>query len=399
MGEVLLRLRVKRAWDLPKTDAFSLIDPFFKLETSKGEKFETKHAQDDGDPVFDDTFLVHLPCGLSEGTVNGKVSLSLFDQETFSSRAVGECELDFSKHGKISEMQPVTLEISVKDKFKKKGAKPAMVELAVEGAVYSYATMKKKMMKMAKGTLFNDELQRLYVPQEGGKVFLGVEYEVGGLDFKLFQTVPGIVFVLDLDVEGTKLTEVRRRIFADGEEIVPGLVAYSETKLDDVELKTDFNTVIASMYTAEPTSVQSFGELAGSHGWQGSLNFEKATHKLSGVDIDLKHEEIGMPVFNGESIIIADWDKDAVDMKLCALSESVASGEVGYDLTIRGQSITKSKMQYGTPATKFGKYSVGYMIKIDNLPYGVQLQDVIMMRQNLSNPVKRSVQDILGLMV
>jgi hypothetical protein len=68
-------------------------------------------------------------------------------------------------------------DVQLKDKYKKRIGEPAVITVAVEGAVRDYATLRHDMTGVH-GVLFDDINRRIYAPlEQTGLLYVGVEYE------------------------------------------------------------------------------------------------------------------------------------------------------------------------------------------------------------------------------
>lgn len=69
----------------------------------------------------------------------------------------------------------ISRRIELKSKYLKQGKDPWLF-LSVEGAVQTYQSLRSRLSGVP-GPIFDDRKQRAYLPQDGGRFFLGVEYE------------------------------------------------------------------------------------------------------------------------------------------------------------------------------------------------------------------------------
>eukprot|EP00798_Chlamydomonas_sp_ICE-L_P021182 gene21182-28082_t len=258
--------------------------------------------------------------------------------------------------------------------------------------ILSYASMR-NMWAAAPGVICNDQQQRLFIPLQdpnAGPLILGIEYEQGGMvDFKIFVTAPGNTTHIDLFLGGRPKTKIRRRLFPQGETIAPGLTAFQEIKMDDVPADTDFNALTVIAHDASYLGGTNAAEVVRAHGWAGALNFEKACRTLNNIDVDKKEEEIFMMVDPNETVLIIDWDKDDVDIKLAILTTPTTSDKA-YDLTISGQKCKVIKID--------GKYHVGRIVELDDVAYGSSLKAIEIHRLQLTRMRTYSIQGLTRIM-
>ncbi len=111
----------------------------------------------------------------------------------------------------------------------------------------------------------------------------------------------GAMFTDMMFQSGHGKTKLRRREFANGTVVAPGLplLAFEEIKLDDVPIAQDFGQILVFAFDSTPIGSTSALEVVRAHGWRGSLGFEQASRTLHNVIIDPYEEEIFMDVDPG----------------------------------------------------------------------------------------------------
>ena len=72
------------------------------------------------------------------------------------------------------------------------------------------------------------------------------------------------------------LLQVRRRVYRNGHQVIPGLTAYEEIKLDDVPLDTDFRQLLVLCFDQQLIFSTNSDVIVTAHGWKGALGFHDA---------------------------------------------------------------------------------------------------------------------------
>mmetsp|Transcript_44122 Transcript_44122/g.114281 ORF Transcript_44122/g.114281 Transcript_44122/m.114281 type:complete len:401 (-) Transcript_44122:228-1430(-) len=399
MAMAVVSFRVLGGRDLPKTDTFSATDPFLKGLTSNGAEFETSRKSDTANPTWKERFVLSLPCGPPGGPpLGGWVELTLYDEDPLRNSRVGSCRLDLSSFNSLQAMKYLELPVEVKDKYKRRDGKTSTISVAVEGAVLDYPTLRASLAGLP-GVLFDDANRRLYAPLEaGGRLYLGVEYERAEVDFKIYTTSSQPGLYVDLINQGKAHTKLRRRTYAGGRQVVPGLRAFEELKLDDVHVASDFGKVLAVWFDAVLCRQSSAGAVVSAHGWRGALNFPAACSTLHDIHVDHHEEEVGMFINPGETMLLVDWDKDDADIKLAVVPTATTQNK-GYDFCITGADVKKTCELFNPPKTKVGGVSVGRIFELDDVPYGTAFNHMAILEFDLSNMRSASVQAVTNIMI
>jgi len=289
-------------------------------------------------------------------------------------------------------------DVQLKDKYKKRIGEPAVITVAVEGAVRDYATLRHDMTGVH-GVLFDDINRRIYAPlEQTGLLYVGVEYESDEVDIKLFTTSPQTGLYVDLINQGKVHTKLRRRVYQHGKPLIEGLVAYEELKLDDLKMRSNFNAVMAVWFDASLCRHTNAGEVVSAHGWHGALNFQAACHTLHGIHVDEGEEEVGMVVQGGETVLLVDWDKDDADIKLGVIPTPTTQNK-GYDFAILDADVKKTCELFNPPKIKVGGLPIGRIFELDDVPYGTAFQQMAILEYDLTNMRSTSVQTVTNIML
>jgi len=174
------------------------------------------------------------------------------------------------------------------------------------------------------------------------------------------------------------------------------------TRLDagagpQVPVWSDFRGVSVLCFDSRESARASCGAIVAAHGWRGSLDFDAAKATLRGIAADDDKREIWMTAVDGEAMLVVDWDDGNVDMKL-AVIPSEASQSKGYDLTIRGEGIKKSSQLFTPPRRACGRFDVGRVFELDDVPYGTALDRMEVFQYSLTNGRQYTVQEMTGIM-
>eukprot|EP00878_Enallax_costatus_P009989 GHUV01010427.1.p1 GENE.GHUV01010427.1~~GHUV01010427.1.p1 ORF type:complete len:410 (+),score=104.60 GHUV01010427.1:469-1698(+) len=380
--EVLLQFTVIRGIDLPKTELTSKIDAYIKVKCASFSA-KTSTREDDNNPKWDQSFYFTSAIGPNRCPY-GTVTLELWDSNTFKDSHIGTATMNFSQ---LQPAQLKYLELPLqwtKDKYGQQG-KQSRLAVAVPGWVATFGTLMQPLSQVP-GALFNTAERRAYVPVPHptlppGVVYLACEYETDSVDFKVYICAPNTPLYVDLAMMGRQHTKVRRRVYSQGKPIMPGLTAYEEVKLDDVPLSTDFSQLLVLCFDKQLLWTGNAGNVVSAHGWKGALNFESACRSLHNVEIDHHEREIYMRVFDNvpggpsfsepEALLLVDYDKDDVDIKL-ALLDNPASLDKAWDLTIHsGQMVKKTSEIFVPPKMKLGgKFQLARIYELDDVAYG-----------------------------
>jgi hypothetical protein len=102
----------------------------------------------------------------------------------------------------------------------------------------------------------------------------------------------------------------------------------------------------------------------------------------------------------GEVILVVDWDKNNVDVKLGVLPVP-ATMDKAYELTIRSSGGCNKRMMelYTPPRPKLGgKYAFSRIFQLDDVPFGSSLDSMAINRYQLSNMRNFNIQEVTRVM-
>uniref|UniRef100_A0A383WDE8 C2 domain-containing protein n=1 Tax=Tetradesmus obliquus TaxID=3088 RepID=A0A383WDE8_TETOB len=444
--ELLLQFSVIRGLQLPKTELTSKIDAYVKVKAGTFSA-KTRTRDDEDNPVWDESFFFTVPMSASKSPA-GIITLELWDSNTLKDTHVGTARLD------LSALQPSQLgyiELPLaweKEKYGKQGRQSRLV-VGVPGWIASFGTLMSALHQVP-GALFNTVSRHAYVPLPHpslphGLLYLGCEYEADAVDFKVFVTQPNALLFVDLAMasrQHTKvrrrvyrdgftvlpgltvfeefklddvplllpllllllLLQVRRRVYRDGFKVLPGLTVFEEIKLDDVPLSTDLRQLMVLAFDKALLWTLNADQVVSSHGWRGALGFAEACRALHSVDVDYREQEIFMSLPNDvpgvppEAMLLVDYDKNDVDIKLAVLSTPSAMDK-GYDITLHsGQPIKKTSEIFLPPKSKIeGRYQVARIYELDDVAYGTSFSDILLHKFQLSSQRQWEVAALLPL--
>lgn len=403
--ELLLQFSVIRGLQLPKTELTSKIDAYVRVKAGTFSA-KTRTRDDEDNPVWDESFFFTVPMSASKSPA-GIITLELWDSNTLKDTHVGTARLD------LSALQPSQLgyiELPLaweKEKYGKQGRQSRLV-VGVPGWIASFGTLMSALHQVP-GALFNTVSRHAYVPLPHpslphGLLYLGCEYESDAVDFKVFVTQPNAPLFVDLAMAGRQHTKVRRRVYRDGFKVLPGLTVFEEIKLDDVPLSTDLRQLMVLAFDKALLWTLNADQVVSSHGWRGALGFAEACRALHSVDVDYKEQEIFMSLPNDvpgvppEAMLLVDYDKNDVDIKLAVLSTPSAMDK-GYDITLHsGQPIKKTSEIFLPPKSKIeGRYQVARIYELDDVAYGTSFSDILLHKFQLSSQRQWEVAALLPL--
>jgi len=392
-------LTVVRGQNLPKTDRLSKIDPYV-VAFVNNLQFKTTAIEDNYNPAWNQAFPCTLVKDASTGKVSGAVHLQLYDENVLSDSLVGEVRIQLQDY---TPQQLANLDLPIqfaKDKYSSQG-KDSRLVISIATFVQTYRSLR-GLLGQTPGLMVNDPEQRLYipvpVPEFQGAVYLGMEYDSKGVDFKIFLTRPDLPLFVDMAMHGRPNTKVRRTTHPKGKAIVPGLIAYHETKLDDLPYTTDFNSVCVYIFDSTFLNATPTTQVVSAHGWRGALNFESASRVLHGVDIDPHEKEIFMTIERNESMLVVDWDKDDVDIKLAVIASAEANSK-GFDLTIKGQECKKTSTLFMPPKPILGgRYHIARLYELDDVDFGTSFSAIEVRRYSIGNLRQFTLQQLSRIM-
>eukprot|EP01006_Ploeotia_vitrea_P004996 TRINITY_DN116007_c0_g1_i1.p1 TRINITY_DN116007_c0_g1~~TRINITY_DN116007_c0_g1_i1.p1 ORF type:complete len:399 (+),score=34.47 TRINITY_DN116007_c0_g1_i1:33-1229(+) len=371
------------AFNLPKADRFSKTDGYVKARVKGNEIGKSK--------VVDNEFNPQWKWKTSfEAEPSTSLKLELYDKEHLKhDKFLGEANI--SSIGDITRTPPqeggyYVLNVEIDDKFKAKSQGECTLRVRVSG-IKSYHTVKTELLAaQLPGALFDDKKKHLYVPVTavGAGVYAGVEFEEEGFDFKVFITQPNLA--CDICWTETQSTKIRRRSWKKPKQIVPGLDAYEELKMDDVPGGADLARINIFCFdrSAEPVHHTDLAKIVEKHGWQGAMNFNECRSKLKGVEFNVKEEEVIFPLEGEFAKLVVDFDDDNVDMKVW-VCESPEMSTHAFDLTLSHQEVKKTSSIYSPPRIQREKYRVARRLELDDVPYGTAFKDMSYSSYLLSN--------------
>ncbi|KAG2493824.1 hypothetical protein HYH03_008042 [Edaphochlamys debaryana] len=267
------------------------------------------------------------------------------------------------------------------------------------------------------GFLRDDKNRVAYIPLEGtgGVLTLAVRFRAkGGIDFKVLNTHRDPRVFVDVTLKGPTLSGVaslsadpskppriklRRQTWAEGHEVVPGLTAYEELRLDGWSgEEAELERVELLVADAQVASAINARTVVKAHGWVGQLSFQDACTTLRGTKgIDYEKEEIYLGVEGSDRVLLLiDYDDADADIKVAVLAGAATPEQgVGYDLNIRGRDLKRTSSHYHPPAPRLGgKFQVSRIYELDDLEYGTH-KTIEILRYDLSNVRKHNLADAL----
>ncbi|KAG2447581.1 hypothetical protein HYH02_007504 [Chlamydomonas schloesseri] len=251
------------------------------------------------------------------------------------------------------------------------------------------------------GLIEDASTRELFVPVGNvpGLLYMGVHCHDGGINVSAVTTRPDAQLYLDFIVAGKPESKVARQHSGEGMLRARGqLRAFDEVQVENLAYDADFNSITLYVFDRTTVSQTNAGAVVAEHGWRGALDFKEAAQKLTNIEVDQQEEDIYLSIPGGETMLVVDWEKGQVNIKLGVLAVP-STYTKGFDLSIKGKSVKKASRMFSPPQAKAnGRLQIARLFELDNLPAGTAFNEIEVHTFDISNMRSHGVQPTLRVM-
>eukprot|EP00127_Corallochytrium_limacisporum_P000118 Clim_evm1s5 gene=Clim_evmTU1s5 len=422
----MVRCSVVQAKNLPKTDRFSSIDPYFVICHNGVDIHKTKAKDNDVYPIWglEHPGIVETDVNMEEQKPRGVFTFKLYDKGMRKDKHIATAKVDLSEaQWNRQSLLWADLELKPEESKWQKDGMSCTVSISW---MFTFDTLQETYTNAHNmGSLpylySHPQKKRLYVPcmQSGpnAPVCMGIEYERDCIDVKFYTIDPSATSSLFIDMVNDdeemndmihrcanlirrrqgkpekkredKASKLRRRQYDvtpqhiecfDKERQPFRLPVFAEIKMDDVMIGTKFELISVLFFVSQLRFSLGMDEVVKNCGWAGAMSWQQCRKKLINCAFDDPKEEIWMELPGHQDApcrAIVDYDPDGCDIKIAVLQNAAGAHNVTYDLTIRNPVVKKTTLVYKPARTKCaGKYPVVREVELDDVPFGTQFRDM-----------------------
>jgi len=203
--------------------------------------------------------------------------------------------------------------------------------------------------------------------------------------------------LLDTDATAatTQASETEHKSFGDkGFEVTPGLIVFSQIRLNNILMGTDFSLIRLRASKSEMLYECPVSTVVAAHGWKGSLSFSTAARVLEDAWVDEKNETIFMNIVPNELSLMVTYDRKEPGIQL-AVHDTIVNDTRAFELIVIDEECKRIGVHYKPADVQLGgELRLSQVYRLSDL-HGTPLSMVRIRTFSISDSVIMSLEDAI----